>query len=202
MNKRWRTSVMGTKVMRGADLGTSHELLLSNICIKFRTDRGRNQELVRYKLDKLKNEEMKTALKVRVGGRFEPLIGLETTEEKWCRGRDMIREEAESILERRRRAKQQWVTEELLDACRERRKAKKTKNEDASHENKASFRQKQAFDSIWREGMIRILKDWGLEPEILETIKRLYERTSTMQMERWKEQLKTESQVARNHLEG
>ncbi|XP_068240072.1 craniofacial development protein 2-like [Palaemon carinicauda] len=79
---RWKTSVMGTEVMRRADFGTSHELLLSNIRFKFRTDRGRGQELVRYNLDTLKNEEVKTAFKVRVGGHFEPLIGFETTEEK------------------------------------------------------------------------------------------------------------------------
>ncbi|XP_068240218.1 craniofacial development protein 2-like [Palaemon carinicauda] len=143
INKRWKTSVRGTKVMRGADFGTSHELLLSNIRNKLRTDRGRNQELVRYNLEKLRNEEVETAFKLRVGGRFEPLKGLETTEEKWCRGRDIIKEEADSILGRRRRAKQQ-----------------------------------QALNSIWREGMIRILKEWGLEPKILETIRRLYERKS------------------------
>ncbi|XP_068201747.1 uncharacterized protein [Palaemon carinicauda] len=56
---------METKVIRGADFGTSHELLLSNIHIKFRTDRVRKQELVRYNLDKLRNEEVKTAFKLR-----------------------------------------------------------------------------------------------------------------------------------------
>ncbi|XP_068246295.1 craniofacial development protein 2-like [Palaemon carinicauda] len=106
INKRWKTSVMGTKVIRGTDIGTSHELLLSNIRIKFRTDRGTNQELVRYNLDKLRNKEVKTTFKVRVGGRFEPLIGLETTEEKWRWGRDIIKEESDSILGRRMRAKQ------------------------------------------------------------------------------------------------
>ncbi|XP_068237036.1 craniofacial development protein 2-like [Palaemon carinicauda] len=30
INKRWKSSVMGTKVMRGTDFGTSHELLLLN----------------------------------------------------------------------------------------------------------------------------------------------------------------------------
>ncbi|XP_068245387.1 craniofacial development protein 2-like [Palaemon carinicauda] len=62
INKRWKTSVMGTKVMRRADFGTSHELLFLNIRIKFRTDRGRNQEIVTYNLDKLKNEEVKNCL--------------------------------------------------------------------------------------------------------------------------------------------
>ncbi|XP_068229346.1 craniofacial development protein 2-like [Palaemon carinicauda] len=98
INKKWRTLVMGMKVMRGADFGTSHKLLLAKIRIKFRTDRGKNQELVRYNVDEVKAEEVKTALKVRVGGRLEPLTGLKTTEKKWCQGRNIIRQEAESIL--------------------------------------------------------------------------------------------------------
>ena len=37
---------------------------------------------------------------------------------------------------------------------------------------------RQAFDSIWREGMIEVLKQWGLEPKILEMIERLYANTT------------------------
>ena len=185
INKRWKTSVMGTRVMRGADFGTSHELLLSNIRIRFRTENGGQQRLVRYDLDKLKREDIRTTFQARIGGRFEPLIGYDgETEEKWCIGRDAIREEAENILGRRRTAKQQWVTEEVLDACDERREAKKAKNINATNENKERYRRKSRIveDKCkrakikWIEDQCKIGEECfrnGRSKELFATVERL-----------------------------
>ena len=116
---------------------------------------------------------------------MEPLIGdNEVTDEKWCRGRDAIREEAESVLGRRRRAKQQCVTEEVLDACQKRREAKKTKNENPSQENKECYRRKSRIvEDRCRRANIKWIEDQcktceesfrkGRSKELFATVERL-----------------------------
>jgi len=64
INKRWRTSVRGTKVMRGADFNSDHELLLSNIQIKFKIIGREKQQTARYNLEKLKNNDVKENFKI------------------------------------------------------------------------------------------------------------------------------------------
>ncbi len=38
---------------------------------------------------------------------------------------------------------------------------------------------KQDFDSVWREGMVRVLEQWGLETDITNTVSRLYGNTTS-----------------------
>ena len=52
IDKRWKTSVRGTKVLRGADFNTSHELLLSNIQLKFKTTNEIKHMTTMYNLKK------------------------------------------------------------------------------------------------------------------------------------------------------
>ena len=56
IKRRWRSSVISTKVMRGADFNTSHELLLSNIRVRFKTAISQTQKVIRYDTERLKDE--------------------------------------------------------------------------------------------------------------------------------------------------
>ena len=143
IDKRWKTSVRGTKVMRGADFNTSHELLLSNIQLKFKTTNEIKHMTTMYNLEKLRSEDIKSELKIRIGGRFEPLLETEEdVDNLWRKGRDIIREEAETILGRKRKIRQQWITDEILDLCTEKREAKKARNTNPSQESINRHRQK------------------------------------------------------------
>ena len=98
---------------------------MTNIRIKFKTTKERRKLVTRFNLEKLKCEEVRTELQAKIGGRFEALLGLEgDTEEMWCGGRDIIKEEAENTLGKKRKTKQSWMTEEVLEACDARREAK------------------------------------------------------------------------------
>ena len=37
---------------------------------------------------------------------------------------------------------------------------------------------KQAFDSVWRNGMVKTLEQWGFEPDIIRAIKNIYDSTT------------------------
>ena len=154
IDKRWKTSVRGTKVMRGADFNTSHELLLSNIQLKFKTTTEIKHMTTMYNLDKIRSEDIESELKIRIGGRFEPLLEREEDvdnargemssgrRQKQLWERDIIREEAETTLGRKRKIRQQWITDEILNLCTEKREAKKARNTNPSQENIDRHRQK------------------------------------------------------------
>ena len=57
-------------------------------------------------------------------------------DELWISGRDIIKEEAEEHLGRRKSRKQQWITDEILTKCDERRQAKKDKNQNPTQTTK------------------------------------------------------------------
>ena len=136
IKRRWRSSVIGTKVMRGADFNTSHELLLSNIRVRFKTAVSEAKNQIRYNTEKLKEENTREEFRIRIGGRFEPLLQeVDNLEELWTTGKEAIKEEAMAVLGQRRVAKQDWATAEMLDACDEKRQAKRIKNTLPSEEN-------------------------------------------------------------------
>ena len=84
IDKRWKTSVRGTKVIRGANFNTSHKLLLSNIQHKFTTANEIKHMKTMYNLEKLKSEDIKSELKIRIGGRLEPLLETEEDVDNLC----------------------------------------------------------------------------------------------------------------------
>ena len=110
------TSVTGAKVTRGEDFNISHELLLSNIQLKFKTTNEIKHMTTMCNLEKSKSEDIKRELKIRIGGLFEPLLETEEdVDSLWRKGRDIIGEEAETIRGRKRKIREQWITGEILD---------------------------------------------------------------------------------------
>ena len=67
---------------------------------------------------------------------------VDNLEELWTTGKEAIKEEAMAVLGQRRVAKQDWATAEMLDACDEKRQAKRIKNTMPSEENKRRYREK------------------------------------------------------------
>ena len=131
----------GTKVMRGADFNSDHELLLSNIQIKFKVIGREKHRTARYNLEKLKNNDIRENFKIRTENRFEALLQEENDQEiLWSKGRDIIKEEAGMVVGKERKIKQQWITQEILDLCNETREAKKRKNISPTQENIANHR--------------------------------------------------------------
>ena len=73
-------------------LNTSYELLLSNIQLKFKTTNEMKHMRKMYNLEKLRSEDIKSELTIRIGGRFEPLLETEEdVDNLWRKGREIIR---------------------------------------------------------------------------------------------------------------
>lgn len=77
INSRWRTSLLDTRVFRGADFGSDHMLVVGRLRLKLRKVAKKS---VRRKLDldKLKVPEFS----LRLQNRFEVLVEMEIQEEE------------------------------------------------------------------------------------------------------------------------
>ena len=134
-----------TRVMRGAGFGSNHEMVMTNLKLKFYIVRKQNSKSNLYNLIKLSTPDVRREYQVVVGGRFAVLMSGENnleTEEKWRRGKKILHEEAERILGKKRHVKQPWMTQEALEKCDERREAKKIKNRTPTQDNLTTYRQK------------------------------------------------------------
>ena len=142
VKKRWRSAFRNTKVMHSADFGTSHELVMSNVKIKFKKNKQNSTCAPRINVEKLRDSRTRDEFKITVGGRFAALLETDCdTEELWTAGRDILKNTAEGILGTRRRKKQMWMIDYVLQKCEERRAAKRRKNANPSLENKETYRQ-------------------------------------------------------------
>lgn len=127
-----------TKVMRGADFGTDHEMLLTNVGLKFRQVERQQDETKRCDLEKLKSEAVRQEPEIRFGGRFAVLMEEmrdASSEELWTKGKEIRHEAAGEVLGKWKLIKQPWMTQEVLDRCNERREAKRTINSNPTEHN-------------------------------------------------------------------
>ena len=62
VNGNMRTSILDTKVMRGADVYSEHYLVKTRICLKLARFEGRNNVRERFDVSKLQSEEAKNCL--------------------------------------------------------------------------------------------------------------------------------------------
>ena len=141
VKKRWKSSFHNTKVMHSADFGTSHELVLSNIKIKFKSKKQKPFNEPRFNVEKLREDSVREEYKITIGGKFAALMDLEcNTNELWTLGKDILVESAENLLGTKRKIKQIWMTQEVLQKCDERRDAKRKKRDNPTTENKDTYR--------------------------------------------------------------
>ena len=82
VNGRLRTSILDTRVMRGADVYSDHYLLRTGIRLKLaRIERGKMAR-VRFDIRKLQSKEIRRRYNIEVNNRFEALGYIEDSEEE------------------------------------------------------------------------------------------------------------------------
>ena len=79
-SKRWRRSLQDVRVMRGADVGSDHHLLMEKARIKIAKVKKRRSFRVRFEVTKLSDLETRDAFKLALHNRFECLQQLEEKE--------------------------------------------------------------------------------------------------------------------------
>lgn len=128
VNQRFRNAVQQVKGYPGADCASDHVLLVCHLQVKLRKLK-KPKVTSKLEVGELKhNPEMKEQFTVEVKNRYSALESVSETPDAWVIFRDAIVEVAESVLPKKKtKAKQQWMTAEILDMM-DRRRATKQEN--------------------------------------------------------------------------
>lgn len=127
INKRFRNSLSSVKTYPGADVPSDHNLLLGTLKIKLKKLRQRKIS-PRIDSHKLKDINFKTDITEHLNSKIEEVKeNNNDTLSKWEAVKNIIKKTAQDKLQTNaRRAKQKWMTEEILDLMEERRKFRNT----------------------------------------------------------------------------
>ena len=129
INHRFRNSITKCKTYPGADGGSGcdHVPVVADMKIKLKTIK-RHKQKPRRDWNVLKIEEVKKAFQLETKNRYEILAEVETeegeqlAEEQWSRIQEALQLATEKIIpEKRRVAREKWMTEEILEIMEERR---------------------------------------------------------------------------------
>lgn len=155
INKRFRNSILFAKTYPGADCYTDHRLVMAGLKLKLKIIK-RGQRKIRLDLAQLKmDSELRERYRVTVETRFDALEWSQDIEQNWENLKLCITETAEKVIPKQKaKAKQKWMTEEILTLMDERRLAKdnKLKYEKLNNDIKAKCNQAK---EAWLEGKCR-----------------------------------------------
>jgi len=114
-----------TRTFPGADIGSDHDLVLTNIKLKLKSSRTHKSPRITFELEKLKDPTVASAFQAMVGGKFASLNLIDMDINTLAnQTKEVLLTSAHEILGKRRRKIHPWVTNEVLDLCDERRKLK------------------------------------------------------------------------------
>ncbi|KAL3877467.1 hypothetical protein ACJMK2_035168 [Sinanodonta woodiana] len=123
INGRWKHSLQDVRVMRNADIGSDHFLLVAKVILKLRKVRIGVSRSKRFDVDKLKNSKVKEEFSVALWNRFSAL------EDETALNIDNFnkakKEAGQEVLGYRNNRKTEWISEETWTRIEERRQIQK-----------------------------------------------------------------------------
>ena len=121
IHERWKTSVVKTKTLPGADCGSDHELLMMSMRLNIKKTEAAKHP-IRYDIMHIPDQ-----FSVDIKNRFSeliPIVDEMTPNELWEKIKITTAKVAKEKLSRKRFRKKQWISEETLDLIDERRNMK------------------------------------------------------------------------------
>ncbi|XP_063416382.1 craniofacial development protein 2-like [Mytilus trossulus] len=129
VTRQHRTSILDTRAMRGADIGSDHKLLKCKLRIKLKkykivTDTSRKI----FDTTKLQRPEIRKAFSIELKNRFQLLDQLEDREPFWEGITKCYKETATNTLSFKERGQKPWISNESWKLVDERRQLKERTN--------------------------------------------------------------------------
>ena len=121
IHERWKTSVVNTKTLPGADCGSDNELLMMSMRVKIKKTKAAKHP-IRYDMMHIP-EQFNVDIKHRFAALI-PIVDEMTPNELWEKIKITTAKVAKEKLSRKRFRKKQWISEETLDLIDERRNMK------------------------------------------------------------------------------
>ncbi|KAL3862674.1 hypothetical protein ACJMK2_008627 [Sinanodonta woodiana] len=108
INGRWKHSLQDVRVMRNADIGSDHFLLVAKVTLKLRKVRIGISRNKRFDVDKLKNSKVKEEFSVTLRNRFSALE--DETALTIDNFNKAMKEAGEEVLGYRNNRKTEWIS--------------------------------------------------------------------------------------------
>ena len=137
ISSRHKNNIKNCRTYQGADIGSDHNPVIANMKVKLKIPK-RPKMTPKIDVAALKQPDLKEAYNIEIRNRFSALMGerengenienpIERINCKWNYLQEAINAAQEKVLpKKKRKAKQAWITEELLQKMKERKKYKGT----------------------------------------------------------------------------
>ena len=127
INKRFRNAILHVRTYPGADCDSDHNPVVA--VIKLRLKKIKKRKIIPImNLKELRKEDTRKRYSIAVKNRYEELVDegdMDDLEKEWTCLQKAYVEKAEEIIPRKeRRARQKWITDDILNLMEERRKFK------------------------------------------------------------------------------
>ena len=99
-----RSSVTNSRSFPSADIGSDHQLIITNIKLKLKAKKKQPNIMKRYDVSRLKSPTIKSNYEASIGGKFGPLLNLQDTDvepnvnDTWTVIKDSLHDTSEKIL--------------------------------------------------------------------------------------------------------
>lgn len=141
VNGRYKNAVKNVRTYPGADIYSDHNPVVADVCICLKKIKSSKPQSLRCDVAALRDKQMRDRFTVAVDNKFsmlaEPVEVVDkatSTEDQWSSFKATILEAAEDVLPKKRReAKKEWMTTEILDLMKD-RKSYKDKDDVKYHE--------------------------------------------------------------------
>ena len=127
-----KCEIAKTRSFPRADIGSDHELVMMTFKLRLQTVKNQGSIGIRFSLDKLKDPNIAEFFQATIGGKLAPLLALENQDTEidalFNSFNTAVTETANNILGNHRPAKKNWVTDNILKLCDNRKELKEKKN--------------------------------------------------------------------------
>ena len=109
VNGNMRTSVLDTRVMRGADVFSDHFLVRTKIRLKLMKNKVKNNTIERFDVKKLNSDEIRRRFNAEVRNRFQVLQDVQDVEEEYDKILEVYREAAKDTIGNTKKQSKPWI---------------------------------------------------------------------------------------------
>ena len=146
ISKKFRRSLQDVRVMRGADVGSDHQLVVAKLRMKLkRNGDGENCQRFKYNTTVLNDNEIQKEFSITLSNRVQAFQYLEeeTIDDQWNKMKEIVTSTCEEVLGRKKRVHKDWITPDTLKLVTDRKKKKAAVN--VSHTRLEKARAQEAY---------------------------------------------------------
>ena len=147
ISKKFRRSLQDVRVMRGADIGSDHHLLIGKVKIKLKRYGNvfcKEGKRMRFQVNLLQDPQKRQEFHLELKNRFELLGTLEDVDVdgQWEKVKEVMKSTCSSVLGEQRKPRSGWITLESLERIGKRREAKQVVNKARTRKEKLEAQRK------------------------------------------------------------